>query len=72
MEEIAEEVELKSVAEIQNEIDSTVDISKLLENEFQADIEGEKYRNARANTNLMQVHIVSKMRVQQLFAGCTN
>ena len=62
-EEIAEEVELKSVADIQNEIDKAVTSSKLLENEFQADTEGENYRNAIANTGLrmLQVHVVTSM-----------
>ena len=57
-EEIAEEVELKSVADIQNEIDKTVTSSKLLENEFQADAEGENYRKIIANASLLQVHVL--------------
>ena len=52
-EELAQEVELKSVADIQNEIDTVVDSSKLLEDEFQDDEEGEKYRNAPANAGLL-------------------
>ena len=75
MEVIAEEVELKSVADIQHEIDHTVDSSKLLENEFQADAEGEKYRNAISNTGLLQVHVVSSTLTvhEQLTAiQCTN
>ena len=73
MEVIAEEVELKSVADIQHEIDNTVDSSKLLENEFQADTEGENYRNAIANTGLrmLQVHVVtSTLTVHEQVAYC--
>ena len=79
MEEIAEEIELKSVADIQNEIDKTVDSSKLLEHEFQADTEGEDYRTDIVNASLLQVRIVSIMTVRvdsgcvhELFAGCTS
>ena len=61
VEVIAEEVELKSVADMQYEIDNTVASSKLLENEFQADTEGESYRNFIAKTGLLQVLVASKM-----------